>query len=273
LLPVAEYTLARLAMTLGDYELGLDHCARAFEAVKRAGAEPYQLSVGVSMVSCLELLGRSAERDRLLDELTRHARERGWQGWLQHLNRFSRAVPGPAPVFAADALSFRMELVGDVWSFGCVDRSFQLKDNKGLRLLQRLISEPGREFHVLDLSGVGGGVDTGGALETLDDEARRQYAAHLRELERDLDDAQANNDAGRVEALRAELCELERTLAQAFGLGGRKRPVAAAAERARVNVQRRLRDAIARIEKQHESLGRHLRWTIKTGSYCRYDPE
>lgn len=166
-----------------------------------------------------------------------------------------------------------MELAGDVWSFNCTDRSFQLKDNKGLRLLQRLISDPGREFHVLDLNGTRAGVDIGGALEALDDEARRQYAAHLRELEREIDDAETNNDLGRVESLRAEFGELERTLAQAFGLGGRKRPVAAAAERARVNVQRRLRDAIARVEKQHEALGRHLRWTIKTGSYCRYDPD
>ncbi|HEU5074209.1 MAG TPA: hypothetical protein VFU02_08550, partial [Polyangiaceae bacterium] len=272
LLPIAEYTLARLAMTLGDYVLGLDHCARAFEAVKRAGAEPYQLLVGVRMASCLEVLGRTTERDRLLDDLTRQAAERGWRGWLRHLNMLSGAVPAPEPALATKVLSFRMDLVGDVWSFGCGDRSFQLKDNKGLRLLQRLISEPGREFHVLDLSGASVRVDTGGALEALDDEARRQYAAHLRELERELDEAQANNDAGRGEALRAELGELERTLAQAFGLGGRKRPVAAAAERARVNVQRRLRDAIARVEKQHETLGRHLRWTIKTGSYCRYDP-
>jgi len=277
--PIAEYTLARLALTLGDVALAHGHLERAFEAVKRAGAEPYQLCVGMRQATCLELLGRSGERAQLLDELGRLARERGWQGWLRRLN----AALGTAPVVEpraslepphpAKALSFRMELSGDVWSFSCSDRSFQLKDNKGLRLLRRLVSEPGREFHVLDLSGAGAGIDTGGALEALDGEARRQYAAHLRELEREIDDAEANNDRGRVEALRAELAELERTLAQAFGLGGRKRPVGAAAERARVNVQRRLRDAIARVEKQHEALGRYLRWTIKTGSYCRYDPD
>ncbi len=278
LLPVAENTLARLALTLGDYAVALEHCARALDAVRHAGAEPYQLSVGVRQLTCLGLLGRAAERDRLLDELIRLAAERGWQGWLGRLHSLVEVAPASAgagreSAIAARPLSFRMELAGDVWSFRCTDRSFQLRDNKGLRLLQRLVSEPGREFHVLDLSGAGVGVDTGGALEALDDEARRQYAAHLRELENELDDAEANNDVGRSEVLRAELAELERTLAQAFGLGGRKRPIAAAAERARVNVQRRLRDAIARVEKQHEALGRYLRWTIKTGSYCRYDPD
>ena len=279
LLPVAEYTLARLAMTLGDHALALDHGARALEAVRGAGAEPYQLSVGIRQAICLGLCGRTSERARLLDELTRFAAERGWQGWLDRLNAVCEAAsaPGPGtrrePVLAVKPPNFRMDLVGDVWSFTCGERSFQLKDNKGLRLLQRLINEPGREFHVLDLSGAAPGVASGSALEALDDEARRQYAAHLRELEREIDDAEANNDAGRVEALRSELGELERTLAQAFGLGGRKRPVAAAAERARVNIQRRLRDAILRIEKQHEALGRYLRWTIKTGSYCRYEPD
>lgn len=276
-LPIAEYTLARLALTLNDAALGQGHLERAFAAVQRAGAEPYRLALGLRRAACLELLGRTPERIQLMQELGRFAAERGWHGWQRRLDAafappvVARSAP-LAPVHAAKPLSFSMELSGDVWSFSCADVRFQLKDNKGLRLLQRLVSEPGREFHVLDLSG-GAGVDTGGALESLDAEARRQYAAHLRELEREIDDAEANNDRGRVEALRGELGELERTLAQAFGLGGRKRPVAAAAERARVNIQRRLRDAIARVEKQHEVLGRYLRWTIKTGSYCRYDPD
>lgn len=274
--PIAEYTLARLAMTLGEIALAEERYARALDAVKRAGAEPYQLVIGIKYVACLERLGRFAESAGLTAELTRLASERGWSGWLKKLHALPDA-PRESPaardsVPEAAPFGFRMELVGEVWSFTCTDRSFQLKDNKGLRLLNRLISEPGREFHVLDLSGSRPGPDIGGALEGMDDAARRQYAAHLRELEKDLDEAQSNNDIGRAESLLAQMTLLEQELAQAFGLGGRKRPLGAAAERARVNIQRRLRDAIARVEKQHEALGRYLRWTIKTGSYCRYDP-
>jgi hypothetical protein len=44
------------------------------------------------------------------------------------------------------------------------------------------------------------------------------------------------------------------------------------AERARINVQRRLRDAIRRVREQDERLGRHLELSIRTGLLCLYAP-
>jgi hypothetical protein len=43
-------------------------------------------------------------------------------------------------------------------------------------------------------------------------------------------------------------------------------------ERARVNVQRRLKDAIRRIGEQDPGLGRYLEATVRTGTYCVYQP-
>jgi len=43
-------------------------------------------------------------------------------------------------------------------------------------------------------------------------------------------------------------------------------------ERARVNVQRRLRDAIKRVTAQCPAAGRHLDRSVRTGTYCKYDP-
>jgi len=57
------------------------------------------------------------------------------------------------------------------------------------------------------------------------------------------------------------------------GLGGRERRAASVAERARTNVQRRIRDAIARIEKCDPELGRYLGWTVRTGTFCVFDPD
>jgi len=61
-------------------------------------------------------------------------------------------------------------------------------------------------------------------------------------------------------------------LSQALGIGGRERRVGSAAERARVNVQRRLRDAIRRIESHHPGLAKHLDRSVRTGTYCAYEP-
>lgn len=44
----------------------------------------------------------------------------------------------------------------------------------------------------------------------------------------------------------------------AVGLGGRDRPAASAAERARLTVTKRIKDAVARVGRQHSSLGEHL---------------
>jgi hypothetical protein len=39
-----------------------------------------------------------------------------------------------------------------------------------------------------------------------------------------------------------------------------------------VNVQRRLRDAVRRIAQQDPELGRHLERSVRTGTFCRYEP-
>jgi hypothetical protein len=43
-------------------------------------------------------------------------------------------------------------------------------------------------------------------------------------------------------------------------------------ERARVNVQRRLKDVIRRVEEQDPALGRYLAAAVKTGTWCSFAP-
>ena len=40
---------------------------------------------------------------------------------------------------------------GEYWTLGYGGATFQLKDIKGLRYIQRLLQHPGEEFHALDL--------------------------------------------------------------------------------------------------------------------------
>lgn len=61
-------------------------------------------------------------------------------------------------------------------------------------------------------------------------------------------------------------------LSRAVGLGGRDRRAASAAERARLNVTRVLRAAIARVEAALPALGAHLDRSVRTGIFCAYEP-
>ena len=56
------------------------------------------------------------------------------------------------------------------------------------------------------------------------------------------------------------------------GLGGRERRSGSAAERARVAVTRRIRDAIKRISAEAPELGKHLDRSVRTGRFCSYQP-
>jgi hypothetical protein len=107
----------------------------------------------------------------------------------------------------------------------------------------------------------------------LDRRAAAEYRRRLLDLEEDLVVAASDADLERVALLDREREALRRELAAAFGLAGRPRAGAIEAERARKAVAARVHDAVDRISMVHPELGRHLRASVRTGTYCRYDPE
>ena len=187
---------------------------------------------------------------------------------------------------------FRRE--GEYWTVRYEGSVARLKDAKGLRYLAQLLGHPGREFHVIDLEGVGspaarpappgvrGGAvpgelrvrrDLGDAGELLDAGAKAAYKARLDQLAAELAEAERFNDPGRAAAATAERDFLVGELARAVGLGGRARRAASHAERARLNVTRAIRTAMANLARANPALGRHLSATIRTGRYCSYTPD
>jgi hypothetical protein len=167
---------------------------------------------------------------------------------------------------------FRMQREGELWLIDSGASRIRVRDGKGLRILAELVREPGRELHVLELAEPGGASDTGDAGELLDARARSEYGARIASLRAEIAEAEEQNDLGRAEHSRRELELLSQELARAVGLGGKDRRSGAAAERARVNVQRRLRDAIRRIGEQDAELAKHLEWAVHTGTFCSYAP-
>jgi hypothetical protein len=139
-------------------------------------------------------------------------------------------------------------------------RVARIRDGRGLHHLSRLLSDPAREFHVLDLvatdSGRGVAGPLGDAGPMLDEQAKAAYRRRLEEIDADIDDARAARDAVREAQADEERSFLLSELSRAVGLGGRA-----------------VRQAIARIAEHHAPLGEHLQHAIRTGTYCAYEPD
>jgi non-specific serine/threonine protein kinase len=106
----------------------------------------------------------------------------------------------------------------------------------------------------------------------LDERSRREYRRRIAELREELEEAETIHDLAGAEAAREELEQLSAELSRAFGLGGRARRAGSNVERARVNVQRRLKHALERITRECPTAGKHLDWAVRTGSFCSYHP-
>jgi hypothetical protein len=180
---------------------------------------------------------------------------------------------------------------GDYWIIEYKGKTTWLKGTRGLECLACLLGNPGREFHVRELIGLGQPVsglaeqsvqqdgyhmrtmwlETGVVI--LDSHAKTEYKQRLAELREELHDAEFCNDPGRVEKIQEESDAIAKQLAAAIGLDGRDRNAASQAERARTAVAKRIRGSIKRISKATPALGCHLAVCIKTGYFCSYRPD
>ncbi len=186
-----------------------------------------------------------------------------------------RSVPEPAEA-AGDENAFRTE--GDLWMLRYDGTSAHMRDTKGLRDIAGLLAVPGRAVHVTELAAATAGEpalreDGGGDAAVLDGQARAEYRARLADLEAEVDEADAANDVERASRAREERDFLAGELAGALGLGGRSRRLGDPTERARKAVGMRIRLALDRMEDVHPSLARHLRNSLRTGTFCVYEPE
>ncbi len=165
------------------------------------------------------------------------------------------------------------------------DAHTTVRDLQGFRYVERLLAEPGREFHVLDLvageqgttrgsDAVDEGLDQigdgGAGLPLLDDQAREAYRRRLVDVEEDIEEATRLNDLGRLELAQHDRDYLIAELSGAIGLGGRNRSVGGTSERARTSVTRSIRYALGRLAEHDAGLAAHLEQRVRTGTYCVY---
>ena len=189
----------------------------------------------------------------------------------------SQDLVPPVSVFRRD---------GEYWTIAFDGDSFRLRDSKGLAHLSRLLERPSREVHVLELAGPRSAAaqplvgtndmrlwSAEGSMPALDGRAKDEYQRRIAELTEEIDESTAWNDIARTERAREELDFIARELSAAVGLGGRDRHSTSSSERARVNVTRAIKSAMARIAPHSKALAAHLDSTIRTGTYCSYMPD
>jgi hypothetical protein len=289
----ASFYLGLLATVTARWAPAAEHFEAATVAHDRLGARP--LLARTRYEYARMLLARDQDTDRrrasgLLERALATADTLGMAALAEGIRTLQAAA-------AAEVAGNVFRREGEYWTVAFAGSVVHLKDAKGLRHLARLLAQPGREFHAVDLeaaesqaaqaaplqvraSRAGGGErelavrpDLGDAGVLLDATAKAAYQARLAELPAELEEAARCNDPARVAAARQERDFLVAELARAVGLGGRDRRAASHAERARLNATRAIRAAMANLARAHPSLGRHLAATVRTGRYCAYTPD
>jgi hypothetical protein len=177
---------------------------------------------------------------------------------------------------AGDGNVFRSD--GDQWLVAYDGREVRVADASGLEPLALLLAHPGRSFHVFELAaGATAGLgradqgprpvraQAGSAAvgDVLDARAGAECRQRLAAVRTEAQAAEARRDAVAGALARAEGDLLESVLA-----GDSLDSV----ERARRATSIRIRLAVDRIDAAHPALARHLRCSVRTGTFCCYEP-
>jgi hypothetical protein len=297
--PVARY-LGLLATVSGDGEAAERHFAAAWEQANLDFARPAMARTRLDHARMLLAQDGKAEPARVrqfLDEAHALAEELELPAlleWIAAAREGLGEAPVPPEQPAAEPRAAGMQREGEVWRFDFGGRVIHVRDSKGIRILAVLLSAPGVEIAAVDAEARAGesrdgavaadapaAADAGLAVQAsantalvgLDATAKDEYRRRLEDLREEIEQAEAWRDPERAARAREEMEMIGSELAAAVGLGGRDRPLASGAERARVRVTRTIHNAIRRIGEQDDELGYELGATVRTGSFCVYEPD
>lgn len=256
--------------------LGRPEADRHFEAAIRANQAIGALPLALTQRAYAEHLTRRGEaaddtrRHELLESALEFYRTAGVAERVAELSSLLADQPLVVPQPRTGS-SWRRQ--GQVWALEFRGTGAHVPMVKGMADLAVLLARPGTEVHVLDLVGGGTSVHQHDLGEVIDDRARTAYRQRLEQLDAELDAADSAGDEVAGARAQAERDAILHELGAATGLAGRRRTTGDGGERARTTVTSRIKDAIKRIDEVHPELARHLRASVRTGTFCSYVPE
>jgi hypothetical protein len=291
---ICEGSVARFlglaALAAGDCERATAHLETALLHNQRLGALPWVAWTQWDLARLYQQVGERGERAR---QLAAEAHAAAQRLGMRELARRSGELCASWPLASAAARPnerspaqpalFRRD--GEVWQVSYAGCSVRLRSCLGMQYLALLLGRPGHARHVLDVVAEVQGIAqpsvapaaseglhareraAAGRDDVIDAASVRLYRGRVQSLVEELEQARDRHDLGTLERKQAELTLLRRELTAR--LRARHRP----SERARKAVYNRLRSALARIERAHPRLARHLEASLKTGTHCEYRPE
>jgi len=160
---------------------------------------------------------------------------------------------------------------GNVWEITFLGDVIVLKDMKGLHDIYKLLQQPNKEFHCLDL--MDSKIDEFTSEASIDSKAKTSYTKKIKELQLKMEDAQEFNDLDTLEVLQEEYDAIVNHLSKSLGLAGKSRKLGSTVEKTRSAITWRIRSVIKKIKISNPELGVHFSNAIHTGVYCSYKPD
>jgi hypothetical protein len=244
----------------------LAHTRRQYAALLRVRGSAGDWERAVELLSLGEDVYRRLRIDRLADQ-------------AQAVLARSDGAGAPPPDDAGWAPPNRFVGSPGGWQVHYDGVETEVPPGRGLGDIARLLSRPALSIHAVDL--LASGTETGGVVGTAATGGLAPWRAGLTARLPSLDDVER---LARAEQ-QARLAELDAAI-QRSEVGGdasvdrAERDVVAALiarsgeplELARDAVGSRIRRGIEQIDTVHPGLAHHLRRTIRTGTFCSYDP-
>jgi hypothetical protein len=187
---------------------------------------------------------------------------------------------------------------GEYWTVAYEGKIIRLKDTKGLRYIAYLLQHPERSFlgtalidavekpqrratqgsymQIDEKQAMDMGLrvsDLGHATEWMNSEALEEIKSRIKDLKERLEMAEECQDMDRAATIREEIHTMSSCLAKAVGVGGRIRKSGDPVEKARKSVSNCIDYSLRKIKESHPSLWKHLRNSIKRGTFFSYLPE
>jgi len=219
----------------------LAHTRRHYSALLRARGGDGDWERAIDLLAQAASIYRRLEIERLADEAETILRR------SQYLT--------PADQHTAINVFRR---TADGWELAFGEGRAVIADAPGIGHIFSLMAADGRPVHVVDL--------VEGEENALSERVAVEYRSRLAEVDSQAvaaDPVAAALARAERDFLGAELAVLSRSRSPATGIG----------DWARRLVALRIRGALDRIDEALPALGRHLRRSIRTGTFCLYEPE